>query len=271
MADLVAGRLAERASGDPPLVLGLCGAQGSGKSTVAARLAQRFERSAILSLDDLYLTRAERERLAYEVHPLLATRGVPGTHDVALGAATLAAIARGEPAPLPRFDKATDDRLPRGRWPSAPERTELVVFEGWCVGARPQAEASLAAPLNGLEAEEDAEGRWRRYANAALATDYAQLFEHVDLLALTIPPDWSTVLRWRIEQEEGLRRARGGGAGVMDDAQVERFVAHYERLTRHIWSEMPTRADLCLRLDEHRNVASVKAVSPFGDGSAKLT
>lgn len=266
IAELVAGRLADRAPGAPPLVLGLCGAQGSGKSTVAARLAQRFERSAILSLDDLYLTRAERQRLAREVHPLLATRGVPGTHDVALGVATLAAVAGGEPAPLPRFDKATDDRVARSRWPAAPERTALIVFEGWCVGARPQAEESLIPPVNGLEAEEDASGTWRRYANAALATDYPALFESVGLLALMIPPDWSTVRRWRIQQEEALRSARGGdGPGVMDDVAAERFVGHFERLTRHIWSEMPRRADLCLRLTEEREVATTSAPAPSGD------
>ncbi|PTT43253.1 kinase, partial [Stenotrophomonas sp. HMWF022] len=99
IATLVADRLAGQRSGDPPLILGLCGAQGSGKSTIAARLAKQVERSAILSLDDLYLTRAERQKLARAVHPLFATRGVPGTHDVALGVETIAAVARGEAVP----------------------------------------------------------------------------------------------------------------------------------------------------------------------------
>ena len=82
--------------GGHPLVLGICGAQGSGKSTLAEALAERLERDglacAVLSLDDLYLTRAERERLARGVHPLLATRGPPGTHDTSLGIAVLDAL-----------------------------------------------------------------------------------------------------------------------------------------------------------------------------------
>ncbi len=254
IAALVAERLARRRAGDPPLILGLCGAQGSGKSTVAARLAGQVERSAILSLDDLYLTRAERQTLAREAHPLFATRGVPGTHDVALGVETIAAVARGEAVPLPRFDKAIDDRAPRSTWPCAPEGCELLIFEGWCVGARPQDEAELAAPLNALEAVEDADGIWRRHVNAALATDYPRLFAPIDALVLMMPPEWSTVLRWRTQQEEALRRARGAGAGVMDDAQLARFVSHYERLTRHIWAEMPDRADLCLKLAEDRSL-----------------
>lgn len=252
IAGLVADRLAQRRAGDPPLVLGLCGAQGSGKSTVAARLAERFEGSAILSLDDLYRTHAERERLAREVHPMFATRGVPGTHDVALGVATLAAITRGEAVSLPRFDKAIDDRAPQTTWPAAPAPCSLIIFEGWCVGARPQTEEVLAAPINRLEAEEDAEGIWRRHVNAVLAADYPALFDRLDMLVLMMPPDWPAVLRWRTQQEEALRRARGSGAGVMNDDQLARFVSHYERLTRHIWAEMPSRADLCLRLDEHR-------------------
>jgi len=256
IAALVADRLARRRSGDPPLVLGLCGAQGSGKSTIAARLAKQVERSAILSLDDLYLTRAERQKLARAVHPLFATRGVPGTHDVALGVETIAAVARGEAVPLPRFDKAIDDRAPQSTWPCAPEGCELLIFEGWCVGARAEDEAALVAPLNALEALEDAEEVWRRHVNTALATDYPRLFAPINALVLMIPPDWSTVLRWRTQQEEALRRTRGSGAGVMDDAQLARFVSHYERLTRHIWAEMPGRADLCLTLAEDRTLAA---------------
>ncbi|WP_322964053.1 kinase [Sphingomonas fuzhouensis] len=255
IAALVAERLAQRRAGDPPLILGLCGAQGSGKSTVAGRLAAQVEKSAILSLDDLYLTRAERQRLARTVHPLFATRGVPGTHDVALGVDTIAAVARGEAVPLPRFDKAIDDRAPMATWLRAPAGCALLIFEGWCVGARPQAEADLATPINVLEAQEDADGIWRRHVNAALATDYPALFDAIGALVLMVAPDWPTVLRWRAQQEEALRRKRGGGVGVMDAAQLARFVSHYERLTRHIWAEMPGRADLCLKLAEDRSLS----------------
>lgn len=255
---LIARRLAAKTDGGP-LLFGLCGAQGSGKSTIAARLAAHFPRSAILSLDDLYLTRAERRRLADDVHPLLATRGVPGTHDVALGAETIAAVIAGEPALLPRFDKAADDRAPLSTWPRAPRDCRLLIFEGWCVGARPQPAASLAAPVNALEADEDPDGVWRRYVNAALEAPYRALFDPIETLALMTAPDWPTVLRWRTEQEETLRRANDGGRG-MNAAQLARFVQHYERLTRHIWSEMPARADLCIQLDPARRAVALSGL-----------
>nr|WP_245824929.1 AAA family ATPase [Sphingomonas azotifigens] len=235
-----------------PLVLGLCGAQGSGKSTLADALAARFPGAVTLSIDDLYRTRAEREQLAATVHPLLLTRGVPGTHDVALGLATLAALDRGEAVPLPRFAKENDDRVDPALWPVAPAGCPLVIFEGWCVGARPQPEAALAEPINALERERDADGVWRRHANAALAGAYQLLFDRIDLLALLRAPDWDQVYAWRKQQEDALRRSGARGAGVMDDDQLRFFVSHYERLTRHILAEMPDRADWTFHLDADR-------------------
>ncbi|MFD1105942.1 kinase [Sphingobium olei] len=255
----LAGRLV--APGARLAVLGIAGAQGSGKSTVAqgikARMDARGVPCALLSIDDLYLPLAERERLAAEVHPLLRTRGVPGTHDVALGLAVIDALTRGEPAPLPRFDKARDDRVTEANWPRAPGATRLLILEGWCVGARPQAEEDLAAPVNRLEAEEDADGRWRAYANAALAGDYQALFGRIDALAFLAAPDFAVVERWRGEQEAALRRQSGDGAGVMDAAQLSRFIQHYDRITRHMLAETPARADVVVRLREDRSVAGV--------------
>ncbi|MGE5721152.1 MAG: kinase [Sphingomonadales bacterium] len=241
-----------------PFVLGICGAQGSGKSTLASALARRFEAEGVptasLSLDDLYLTRAEREALGGDVHPLLRTRGVPGTHDVALGLAVFDALDRGLAAPLPRFDKSRDDRMERERWPEASAGTRLVVLEGWCVGARPQDEPALVEPVNALERDEDSDGTWRRYANDALAGAYQQLFARIDMLVLLAAPDFAVVRAWRTQQEQALRAEAAPGPAVMSDAEIDRFIQHYERLTRHILAEMPGRADLTLELGEDRSL-----------------
>jgi D-glycerate 3-kinase len=155
----LAARIAAVAMG-PAFVVGICGPQGSGKSTtvrvVAALLEARGLRVATLSLDDLYLPRSDREALARDVHPLLRTRGVPGTHDVALGLAALDSLADAGETALPRFDKATDDRAPRPTWPVVAGPVDVVLFEGWCVGARPEPAARpCAAPINALERERD--------------------------------------------------------------------------------------------------------------------
>lgn len=235
-------------------VLGICGAQGSGKSTLVAALAGRLAaaglRVASLSLDDLYLTRAERQRLAGQIHPLFATRGVPGTHDIALGMQTIAALEQGDPACLPRFDKSRDDRAPRAGWPHAPAGTQVLLLEGWCLGAMPQPDVSQ--PINTLEAVEDPEAVWRSHANAALSGPYRQLFGRIDRLILLAAPGFEVVARWREQQEAELREA--GGPAVMSPQQVTRFIAHYERFTRWILAEMPDRADLTIRLGPGREV-----------------
>ena len=160
----LAARIAGWAGGGrAPLVVGICGPQGSGKSTLAALVARlltaRGLAVATLSIDDLYRTKAERARLAREVHPLLATRGVPGTHDPALGLAVLQALGRPETTALPRFDKAADDRAPETSWPRVEGPVDVVLLEGWCVGARPQPAARLAAPVSPIITVTFIEGR----------------------------------------------------------------------------------------------------------------
>lgn len=247
-------------AGPRPLVLGICGAQGSGKSTLAGQLERRLSDRgltvATLSLDDLYLGSAVRRDLAHEVHPLFATRGVPGTHDVAQGIAAIDAIRQGREVALPRFDKASDEPLPRERWPIVRGPVDILIFEGWCVGARPVDPHELTAPINALEAGEDGEGRWRRAVNSHLAGAYQSLFARIDRLILLAAPGFEIVQQWRGEQERDLAsRLTDEGrdpALAMTGAQIARFIGHYERITRSILIDMPAYADLTVRLDEAR-------------------
>lgn len=254
-----------------PLVVGICGAQGSGKTTLCKRLQERFEAAgrsvAVLSIDDLYLPAVERQKLSQSVHPLLRTRGVPGTHDVTLGIEVLNALGGNEPVRMPRFDKAIDDRVPVMFWQSLGAPVDLVLFEGWCVGARAQPLDALRTSANELEATEDADARWRWYVNVALAGEYQKLFGRIDYLVLLAAPGFEVVQKWRTEQEHELRElvARTGAAatGVMSDADIARFIQHYERLTKHILAEMPARADLVVQLAEDRRVlAAPQSANP---------
>jgi D-glycerate 3-kinase len=242
------------------LTAGLCGPQGSGKSTMVSILQSLLNEYglsvAMLSLDDFYLPRAARETLARTVHPLLKTRGVPGTHDASLALQVLADLRKAGAVSLPVFDKALDDRRPQCEWVRAQAPVNVVLFEGWCVGAVPQSKRSLSDPINALEREEDPHGIWRRYVNDALAGPYHSIFREIGLLVLLAAPGFEIVYRWRLEQEIELRQkvaAEGGDASrLMTDHQLERFVSHYERLTRHILQEMPNRADIVVRLDVNR-------------------
>ena len=243
-----------------PLVVGICGAQGSGKTTItailAALLADQGLTVASLSIDDLYLGRAARLALAAAIHPLLRTRGVPGTHDVAAGRRLLVAAGAKAPFALPRFDKATDDPAPRASWTAVAGPVDVFLFEGWCVGAVPQPAAALERPVNPLEAIEDATGVWRRHVNDSLAGPYRSLFARLDLLLLLQAPSFDVVAGWRAEQEDKLRTALSlaGRHGGQSAAELDRFIMHFERITRHILAEMPDRADIVIGLDRHRRV-----------------
>lgn len=245
------------------VMIGLCGPQGSGKSSTAQRLVERLGalglKAVARSLDDFYLTRQDRGALARTIHPLLATRGVPGTHDLAMLHATLDQLASAQPGAivaLPTFDKTTDDRAPRPLWPSSAGCVDVVILEGWCVGARPQPHEALEMPVNALETIEDPDATWRTSINDQLAGPYAALFGRLDRRYLLRAPSFDVVFQWRAEQENGLERPQDGSRPPMTESQLRRFIAHYERLTLWLAEDEPAdlvvdigidRAPLCLR------------------------
>lgn len=262
--------LRRRAAGGP-IVVGICGSQGSGKSTLAKLLAGLIAaatgfRVVPLSLDDIYLSHADRLRLAAEIHPLLATRGVPGTHDPALGIRTIEAlktIDAGDHVVPPVFDKATDDRSAADRGDRIDGPVDIILFDGWCIGAQAQPVEALAVPVNALERDEDADGRWRGYVNDQLAGPYRNLFALIDHLVYLKAPDFAAVRRWRGRQENKLRDAVSGDSAVMDDAGLDRFLLFYERITLNLFATMPERADTIYRLDDDQKVAERIDVTPF--------
>lgn len=249
---------ASRISAGQLRVIGIVGTQGSGKSTLADLLELLFAevyhlKVASLSLDDFYLTRVERERLASEVHPLLATRGVPGTHDVGMAMQTIQDLLnRTGEVKVPRFDKSQDDRRPESDWDRVSAPVDAVILEGWCLAAESEDPENLKSPINRLEAEEDTEGSWRRYVNECLANDYPKLFELIDELIMLKAPGFECVYQWRLQQESKI--ARRPGDRVMSEAQLRRFVEHFERITRQCLRSLPDKADVVYELNARQEI-----------------
>ena len=267
-----AERLSARAKqSDRPVIVGLNGAQGSGKSTLSELLADLlplfFEVDChVLSIDDFYLSRAQRKKLGAAVHPLLATRGVPGTHDCQRLSEALDACSEyssGEIA-LPIFDKLKDDRTRKVQKINIGARPAVVLLEGWCVGIPAQSSLDLAVPTSSFEFSNDNLGIWRAYVNEQLATVYGDLFNRLDYLSMLKPPCFEAVLDWRVEQEVRLiakRRAVGSDDSLkgMNVKQVSEFVENFRRLTCHAMATLPDLANETWELQADRLIlAEVK-------------
>ncbi len=235
-------------------VYGITGLQGTGKSTLGAQMAALAKTRGlvvvVLSIDDFYLGRRERLRLGRAVHRLLATRGPPGTHDVALACATIDSLKSGKATALPHFDKIADRRLPPSRWTLITQAPDLIVFEGWFLKVPPEDVAALHDPLNALERDADPTGAWRAYCNRALAA-YAPLWGRIDRLLFLQGPGFEVVPDWRWQQEVSLQAAHPR-RDAMQHETVARFVLFFERVSRQALRTLPAIADRTIRIDAMR-------------------
>ncbi|TVP53866.1 MAG: hypothetical protein EA349_12895 [Halomonadaceae bacterium] len=259
-----------------PLMMSMGGAQGTGKTTLAQALILVLERcfavsGCVLSLDDFYLSHRERTDLGRGLHPLLATRGVPGTHDVALLARTLTYLRTAEAKDLtrlPRFDKHRDDQAPKEQQRLISGQPRIIILEGWCLGAQPQPEQALHKAINELEQQQDPGGRWRNYVNDQLAGPYQDLMAPMDYHLHLAAPSWEAVLRWRWQQEQALIRSEGTAyqGGLDSPPAFADFMAHYERLTRSLLAGQDNQADILLQLNEQQclsNLVLKPAITPI--------
>ncbi len=252
------------------VVIGINGCQGSGKSTLAALavdlLKTLYGKSAVaMSIDDFYLTLAQRQALAKSVHPLLLTRGVPGTHDLDLAQSTLSSLIDGVGAvKIPQFNKAFDERAGEESWPSITPPVDFIIIEGWCMGALPQPEKDLIQPVNELEEFEDRSGHWRKYVNHQLETIYADFFQAVDIWLMLKAPSFDCVYQWRLEQEEKLKQSLADSVKsgrndyrVMSPQQIRRFIQYYQRVTEYTLECLPNMAQVVYELDSERGIVGM--------------
>ena len=252
LVDLIGG-LIDKGPWERPPVIGIVGAQGSGKTTLARAAADAFG-GAQISIDDVYLTRAQREQMAEDVHPLFLTRGPPGTHDLRLLTRLIKALGTARPDDkvlIPDFDKRGDDRRPVRDWRVFSGRPRAILIDAWCLGAVAEDEAALAEPINALEREQDADGRWRRAVNDFVAGSYADFAAKFDAIVFLRAPGFEVVLDWRAQQEADLLRVPPGRLPAHERARLAGFIQYFERVTRAMLAG-GVRADVTVQLDRNR-------------------
>ena len=249
-----------------PQFIGIQGSQGSGKSTCADFLKIILEtehdlRVLVMSIDDFYLTLAERQQLAKSTHPLFITRGVPGTHDVEMIQTVFDRAEQQRDFTVPRFNKAIDDRAEESSWQTIDAPLDVVILEGWCVGISAQASGMVDEPLNQLERYEDSSGAWRQLVNDKLANEYQSLFSRLDHLITLKVPSFACVFEWRLLQEQKmidrLSKEKKDISKAQTPEQLERFIAHYQRLTEHALKTMPELAHYVLNIDKHHHITKL--------------
>ena len=246
------GRLIADGPEDRPPLIAIVGAQGSGKTTLARAAAERFG-AAQISIDDVYLTRAEREAMAREVHPLFVTRGPPGTHDLGLLQQlidTLSAAGPDDETLIPDFDKRGDDRRPVADWRVFRGRPSAILIDAWCLGALPEEAAALAVPVNALETDQDSDSGWRRAVNGFVGGPYADFVARFDAVLFLRAPSFDVVLDWRCQQEADLLGIAPAELPAAERVRLTGFIQYFERITRRML-DGGVKADVIVKLDRN--------------------
>ena len=246
------------------LFLGFSGGQGSGKTTTAGILKiilkKFFKREIhVSSIDDFYKTLDDRNKMSNKIHPLFKIRGVPGTHDINLVKNFFNFIKKKKfkKIKLPKFEKATDDRLKKKYWFYIKKKPEIVILEGWCVGAKPQLNSLIKKPINILEKYKDKDLTWRKYVNEKLKKEYRKLFEMIDHFIFIKIPSFDMVLKWRFIQENKLRKVSYLKKKIMSYNEIKRFIMFYERITLQMTKDLSKSASVVMLLKKNHEIKKI--------------
>jgi len=205
-------KIANKRKNKKPYFIGLAGGQGTGKTTTSSIIKIILEKYFKLnvfkiSIDDFYKTRKERLNLSKKIHPMLMIRGVPGTHDIRmmLNFFNEAKSKNFKMIKLPNFNKAIDDRFGEKNWYRIKKKPDVIIFEGWCVGAKPELNKTLKRSINSLERVKDKKLIWRKYVNDQLKTKYKNLYSQLNCMIYLKAKNFNLLQKWRLKQENKLR------------------------------------------------------------------
>ena len=259
--------IARKTNKKKPLIVGLAGGQGTGKTTITSIitiiLKKYFKLNVFkISIDDFYKTRKQRTLLSKNKHPLLMTRGVPGTHDanIMLNFFKKIKVKKFKSLKLPKFNKAIDNRCKQSLWYKIKSKPDVIILEGWCVGARSQNFRELRKPINSLERVHDQTFKWRQYVNYQLKTKYKKLFNQLDYILFLKAKNFSLLRRWRLKQEKKLwlKSKNGKNLKIMNKDEVKNFMDTYQRITQQMFKDMPKYSSIIMNLNSSHQIKNIR-------------
>ena len=237
----------------------IAGSQGAGKSTLAILFKLALEKIykkkvMLLSIDDYYLSKKKRIKLSKKIHPLLITRGVPGTHDiVALKNDIINFQQKKFPITTPTFNKLKDDVSIKKK---IIKNAEILLLEGWCCGAPSINNEYLFENINSLESKLDKNKKWRQFYNSQLKREYKKIFSLFDQQIYIQPPSFNYIIKWRYAQEKN-NALKSRKKDFMDKNDLQAFIQHYEKLTKWMMKTMPAKADILIKIDGNQKIKKV--------------
>ena len=259
--------IAKKVDKKQTLIIGLAGGQGSGKTTISSILTlilhKYFKLNVFkVSIDDFYKTRKDRRLLSKNKHPLLMTRGVPGTHDIDLMLSFFKKIRSKnfKSLKVPTFNKAIDDRCPKSLWYKVKSKPDVVILEGWCVGARPQLNSQLKKPINSLEKVHDQGAKWRAHVNNQLKTKYKTLFNQLDELLYLKAKNFNLLREWRLKQERKLwiKSTNKKNLKIMSNGDIVNFMQTYQRITQQMFKDALKSSSIIINLNSNHQIEKIK-------------
>ena len=259
--------IAKKANKKSPLIIGLAGGQGTGKTTIASIisliLTKYFKLKVFkISIDDFYKTRDERKKISKSIHPLLMIRGVPGTHDYKIIYEFFKKIKNKKFTKfrLPKFDKSKDERYNKKLWYKINSKPDIIIFEGWCVGAKNQKNSKLIKSINSLEKISDQNYVWRKYVNLQLKKNYKNLFRQIDEIIYLKANNFKMLQKWRIKQEKTLwlKSKNKRSLRIMNRGDIINFMQTYQRITQSMFKDAPKYASIVMKLNSNHQISSIK-------------
>jgi len=257
--------ISKKADKKRPYFVGLAGGQGTGKTTTSSLLRIiliKYFRLKVfrISIDDFYKTRKERIRLSKRIHPMLLTRGVPGTHDIGMMLSFFKKVKRKQfkRLKLPTFNKAIDDRFSKKHWYDLKNKPDVIIFEGWCVGAKSEKNNTLKRTINSMERLKDRKQIWRKYVNQQLKSKYNNLYSQLNCLIYLKAKNFNLLQKWRLKQERKLlvKSKKNLKSKIMNKKDVLNFMQTYQRITQNMFKNTPKYASIIINLNSNHQIKS---------------